>query len=147
MKKVLLLALVATIAFTGCKKDDDDAPSYTADATINGVKTTFNSIQFYTLSTVYFVFNYEDVDNEYVMTLISPKVGTMDFSEGGNTMTLTIGGVTYNSKAAAGTITITTKDDKTLSGTYTGTFVKEGTTTTVSITGAFSAAVTTATAE
>jgi PBP1b-binding outer membrane lipoprotein LpoB len=128
MKKLCLLTLVATLAFSGCKKDDDK-PSYNADATINGVKTTFTDLQFINVtsgqSTTYSITNYGMLDeNDIYITLVNPIVGDNNFSYF-NDIELEIGDKSYDSVDGEGKITLTKKDETILSGTFSGTFVDD----------------------
>lgn len=134
MKKFFLLAIIPILALSGCKKDKS-SPSYTSNITISGTKTTFNDMKYYS-TTTYFISNYdtETNNNTIEITLTNPVIGDLDFSSN-NYITLYISNITYDSKAKNGKITITQKDDTSISGTFSGTFIYNDTE--VTITGSF----------
>lgn len=136
MKKFFLFALLVSIAFAGCKKDEAAKPSYNADVTINNVKTSFTDLMFVleTTSKIYSISNYGEADeNELSVYLSNPVIGDNGFSLF-NSVVITIGEKTYHS--ATGKINVTKKDDSTVNGTFAGKFTINSDS--VSISGNFS---------
>lgn len=139
MKKLLLLALVATIAITGCKKDEDAKPSYPGEVTINSVKTSFNDMGFFKYgSGSYEIENYGDNDaGEVKIYFEATSTGQITMSEA-SYVYVKIGTKEY--MTVSGSITITQLDNDTVKGTFTGTF-SDGTATNIQITGSFTSAI------
>jgi hypothetical protein len=140
MKKLFLIALMAAAAISGCKKDDDKI-AYNGDATVSGVKTSFTQMKYFTSESgttkIYNVFNYGAEDNNMDLSLTNPTVGDNYFSDAIN-VNVEIGPKLYYSKKSAGKVNISTIKDKTLSGSFSGTFVDFDTKAQVQITGNFS---------
>lgn len=138
MKKIFLLAFVAVVAFSGCKKDEEK-PSNNGSCTISGVTTSFTQMQFIDITmntnTSYGIANYGPEANDLEINLSNPIVGDNNFSLY-NSVDITIGTKTYTS--VTGKITLTKKEAKTLVGTFSGTF-EDNTSNDVQITGSFTA--------
>ncbi len=133
MKKLLLFALIATLAVVGCKKDDDK-PSYPGEVTINNVKSSFNDMGFFKYSNSYEIENYgENDDNNLQVYFTATATGDLTISED-NYIRIEIGTKTYHS--VSGKITITQLDASTVKGTFSGTFT-DGTATDIQVTGSF----------
>lgn len=137
MKKILFLALLATLTFSSCVKDEEEQ-LYEAEITISGTKTTISDLIFYIFTSggnkYYYISSSNDEDNGIEINLLNPTTGTLPFSED-NTMEITIGSDRYYSQT--GSFTITEVNESVVSGTFTGTFSHNGTN--VSLSGNFSA--------
>lgn len=135
MKKLLLFALVATFAIISCSKDEDSKPSYPGEVTIDNVKTAFNDMGFFKYGTnSYEIENYGDNDEgELKIYFSASSAGQITINED-NYVYIEIGTKSYY--AESGSITITQIDEKTVKGTFTGTFT-DGTATDIEITGSF----------
>lgn len=136
MKKLLLFVLVATIAISGCKKDEDK-PSYPGEVTINNVKTPFSDMGFFKYGSSFEIENYGDEEGELKILFDATSTGQLTMSES-NYVYIQIGTKEYT--ATSGSITITQLDDQTVKGTFTGTFT-DGTATNIQITGSFTSTI------
>lgn len=126
MKKLLLFALVATIAITGCKKDEDSKPSYPGEVTINNVKTSFTDMGFYKYGSSYQIENYGDNDlGNLEIYFYASSTGDVNFSDESYIRIEVGSDKVYHSKLDGGKLTITQLDDKTVKGTFSGKFIDE----------------------
>lgn len=142
MKKLLLFALVATIAITGCKKDEDSKPSYPGEVTINNVKTSFTDMGFFKYGSSYNIENYGDNDQGTLEIYFdASSKGDVNFSED-SYIRIEIGSdkVYHSISDGGGKLTITQLDDKTVKGTFSGKFTDEDGAE-VTITGSFTSAI------
>jgi hypothetical protein len=141
MKKLLLFALVATIAITGCKKDEDSKPSYPGEVTINNVKTSFTDMGFFKYGSTYQIENYGDNDQGNLEIYFdASSTGDVSFSEDSYIRIEVGSDKVYHSKLDGGKLTITQLDDKTVKGTFSGKFTDEDGTE-VTLTGSFTCTI------
>ena len=127
MKTIIFAALIATIAFSGCKKDNT-SPSNTADISINGVKTNFTLMKYLDVSSTYNISNYgaEVNSNTIEIVFVNPVIGDLDFNYN-NHIEIIIGDIDYVSKNGSGKISITKMSGTSISGTFSGTFTTNNT--------------------
>lgn len=141
MKKLLLFVLVATIAITGCKKDEDSKPSYPGEVTINNVKTSFTDMGFFKYGSTYQIENYGDNDQGNLEIYFdASSTGDVSFSEDSYIRIEVGSDKVYHSKLDGGKLTITQLDDKTVKGTFSGKFTDEDGTE-VTLTGSFTCTI------
>ena len=127
MKTIIFAALIATIAFSGCKKDNT-SPANTADISINGVKTNFTLMKYLDVSSTYNISNYgaEANSNTIEIVFVNPVIGDLDFNYN-NHIEIIIGDIDYVSKNGSGKISITKMSGTSISGTFSGTFTTNNT--------------------
>lgn len=140
MKKLLLITLLTTLAFSSCVKDEEDE-TYAAEITIDGTKTTINDLIFYIFvdgANKYYNIssaNQYDDDNSIEIYLLNPVTGTAAFGND-NSVLVNIGSDIYSS-TSTGSFTITNVSGSVVTGTFSGKFAHNGSE--VQISGNFSA--------
>lgn len=141
MKKVFFLMLIAGIALSGCKKDDNK-PANSGSFQVEGTTINVTDMLWFDISvqmgdtenTSYSISSYGNSDNDLLVQLSDKKTGEITIDEGNN-VELTVGEDSYVS--VSGTISITKFDDKAIQGTFTGKFVKNDGTEQLDASGSF----------
>ena len=137
MKKIFLLAFIAGIVFSSCKKDAVSTSSpYKGEILMNGKSYTFNDVNWTFDGELYNSF-YEDTTLRFDVYILNKTVGVANF-DNENSVYLSVEHNSYNSVYGKGNINIT-RADNIISGTYSGRFYKNSDTTTVIASGSFNA--------
>lgn len=137
---IFFLFAVCMVMFSSCSKSKDNSPSSNASLTVEGKSYSFPVSNWNKLSNAYYFCSAADAtESELDFKLTDKIVGTYSNSKSTlSELSFVIGSDYYSYVAATATITITSSDSKTVSGTFTGKFYKNHiTTTTYSVSGSF----------
>src|ERR1035437_312424 len=137
MKKIFLLAFIAGVVFTSCKKDAISTSSpYKGEIIMNGKNYNFTGVNWIYDGELYNSF-YADTTLRFDVYILNKRVGVANF-DNENSVYLSVEHNNYNSVYSKGNINIT-KADNIISGTFSGRFYKNSDTSTVIASGSFNA--------